>query len=152
MCIETIVSVAMTTAAMIAVLLTLAIPQELEEHLYTLNLNHHQLGAEHDLLIVVSQEHRCASRPLLQLQYDVGRQTGRLRCQKWCHCGRMAQLFHPCNSDPFFLMFSSMHQYCINAKPDTSEVKLSKDAWPSVAHAVTITLESGAPSSFNCQG
>ena len=44
MCIETIVSVAMTTAAMIAVLVTLAIPQGLEEHLYTLNLNHHLWG------------------------------------------------------------------------------------------------------------
>ena len=30
----------MTTVAMIALVVTLVIPQELEEHLYTVNLNH----------------------------------------------------------------------------------------------------------------
>ena len=46
MCIHTIVSVikAMTTVAMIALVVTLVFRQELEEHFYTLNLNHHLWG------------------------------------------------------------------------------------------------------------
>ena len=106
-----------------------------------------------DSVLIVSQERRCASRPLLQLQYGVGRrrrQASKVRCQQWCHCGRKAQLFHPRNSDPFLLMiFSFLHQCYRN--PDTSEVKLSKDAWPSVAHTMTITPESGTSSSLRLQ-
>ena len=85
--------------------------------------------------------------------YSVGRrrrQASKVRCQQWCHCGRKAQLFHPRNSDPFLLMISSFLHQCYR-NPDTSEVKLSKDAWPSVAHTMTITPESGTSSSLRLQ-
>ena len=47
MCSHTIVIVirAMTTVAMIAPVVTPVFRQELEKHLYTLNLNHHLWGA-----------------------------------------------------------------------------------------------------------